>query len=491
MSVINSKIGIIGGGVSGLAAAKHLSKHNPMVFEATDSIGGVWKHCSFRTTKLQTPRSGYQFSDFPWPPSNNDDNPSSFPTYVEILDYLDSYANHFDLIKFINFNSKVTEIRFVGDQETMAYQSCMTGRPLWEVAVHNAKSNIIQWYAFEFMVMCSGKYGDIPIIPKFAMNKGPQVFKGKVMHTQDYSKLNVQESIQLVKGKKVVVVGYKKSALDLAVECVEANKGEDGKACTVVVRTPHWTLPHYSVWGLPFYVFYSNKFSQYFRERPNQGVFRDLVCNVFSPMRKAASKIIESYLLYKLPLVKYGLKPDHPFEEDYVSCQIAVLPDKFFHEADKGNITFKRASNWWFWEGGVEFDDNTKLDADVVLLATGYDGKMKLKNLLPEQFRSFLEVPSGILPLYRGTIHPLIPNMAFIGYLESGTNIHISEIRLKWFARMIDGKFALPSIKKMFEHITKEMDIMKKSSRFYMRNCISTFSINYINEIHEEMGSTS
>ena len=75
------------------------------------------------------------------------------------------------------------------------------------------------------MVVCSGKYGDIPIIPKFAMNKGPQVFKGKVMHTQDYSKLSAQESVQLVKGKKVVVVGYKKSALDLAVECVEANKG--------------------------------------------------------------------------------------------------------------------------------------------------------------------------------------------------------------------------------------------------------------------------
>ncbi|GJU66157.1 hypothetical protein Tco_1252416 [Tanacetum coccineum] len=59
-------------------------------------------------------------------------------------------------------------------------------------------------------------------------------------------------------------------------------------------------------------------------------------------IEKATSKIIESYLLLKLPLVKYGLKPDHPFE---------------------------------FWEGCDEFEDNTRLESEVVLLATGYDGK--------------------------------------------------------------------------------------------------------------------
>nr|GFC44865.1 probable flavin-containing monooxygenase 1 [Tanacetum cinerariifolium] len=180
MAVIYSKIGIIGGGISGLAAAKQLSKHDPIVFEATDSIGGVWKHCSFRTTKLQTPRCDYQFSDYPWP-QTHDNSSDRFPSYVEILDYLDSYANHFDLFKFINFNSKVTEIRFVGDQDTMAYQSLTSGRPVWEVAVRNTNGmHLSLWWCV-------------------AVNTG-------------------------VKGKKVVVVGYKKSAIDLAVECAEANQ---------------------------------------------------------------------------------------------------------------------------------------------------------------------------------------------------------------------------------------------------------------------------
>ncbi|XP_060187973.1 probable flavin-containing monooxygenase 1 [Lycium barbarum] len=492
MAIIHSKIGIIGAGISGIAAAKQLAKYDPMVFEATDCIGGVWKHCSYRSTKLQTPRCDYEFSDFPWTQRDN----TNFPTYQEILDYLYSYAQHFDVLKFVNFNSKVVEIKFVGDREMNyfagsingEYGSLLTGNPVWEVAVRTNQSETLQWYAFEFLVMCTGKYGDIPSIPNFPQQKGPEVFKGQVLHTLDYSKLDQEASTTLVKGKKVAVVGYKKSAIDLAVECAEANQGPEGQPCTMVVRTLHWTVPHYSIWGLPFYLFYSTRSSQFLHERPNQGLLRSLLCHMLSPLRRAASKLIESYLEWKLPLEKYGLKPEHPFEEDYASCQMAILPDNFFSEADKGKILFKRTSKWWFWEGGVEFEDNTKLEADVVILATGFDAKKKLKAILPDPFRSLLELPSGMIPLYRGTIHPLIPNMAFVGYLESVSNLHSAEIRCIWLSRLVDDLFKLPSVEKMLEQITQEMEIMKRTTRFYKRNCISTFSINHSDEICEEMG---
>ena len=55
-----------------------------------------------------------------------------------------TYDNHFYLFKFINFNSKVTEIRFLGGQETIAYQSLTSGKPVWEVVAHNTKSDTIQ-----------------------------------------------------------------------------------------------------------------------------------------------------------------------------------------------------------------------------------------------------------------------------------------------------------------------------------------------------------
>lgn len=73
--------------------------------------------------------------------------------------------------------------------------------------------------------MCLGKYGDIPKIPNFPQNKGREIFQGKVLHSLDYSKLNEADARNLLKGKKAVVIGYKKSAIDLAMEAAQANQG--------------------------------------------------------------------------------------------------------------------------------------------------------------------------------------------------------------------------------------------------------------------------
>ena len=138
--ILVSKIGILGAGVSGIAAAKQLSHHNPIVFEASDSIGGVWSHCSYNSTKLQSHRRDYEFTDFPWPQRDNPD----FPTYLEILNYLHSYAEHFDVLKNIRFNSKVVEIRYTGNREVTCSGSLLPGLPVWEVAVQTNHSDTIQ-----------------------------------------------------------------------------------------------------------------------------------------------------------------------------------------------------------------------------------------------------------------------------------------------------------------------------------------------------------
>lgn len=74
-------------------------------------------------------------------------------------------------------------------------------------------------------MVCIGKYGDIPIIPVFPKNKDPEIFEGKVLHSLDYCKLDKEASTNLLKDKKVAVIGFKKSAIDLALECAEANQG--------------------------------------------------------------------------------------------------------------------------------------------------------------------------------------------------------------------------------------------------------------------------
>ncbi|XP_044378220.1 uncharacterized protein [Aegilops tauschii subsp. strangulata] len=226
-----SRVAIIGGGISGLAAAKQMAAYDPVVFEATPSVGGVWKHCVYRTTRLQTPRPDYEFSDYSW---KNRDDPS-FPTHTEIVDYLEGYADEFDLWRYISFGSKVVDIKFLGGAEagftelwSGTGKAPLRGKPMWEVGIVTGDSNTVQYYKFEFVVMCTGKYGDVPRMPVFPPGKGPEVFKGTVMHSLDYCKLSEEETVELMRGKKVVVVGYKKSAIDLANECAQANQAVRG-----------------------------------------------------------------------------------------------------------------------------------------------------------------------------------------------------------------------------------------------------------------------
>jgi dimethylaniline monooxygenase (N-oxide forming) len=78
--------------------------------------------------------------------------------------------------------------------------------------------------------------------------------------------------------------------------------------------------------------------------------------------------------------------------------------------------------------------------------------------------------------------------MAFVGYIESVSNLYTSEIRSMWLAGLIDNKFKLPSVEKMLLQTMKDMETMKKSTRFYKKNCITTFSINHNDEICEDLG---
>jgi len=115
------RVAIVGAGVSGLAACKHLLERGcrPVVFEADTVLGGVWARVP-DCTALQTPRPLYQYSDFPWPEAVTE----VFPDHRQVMAYLDAYARRFGVLGRVRFGRRVVgmEYRGVGEEDVAAWE---------------------------------------------------------------------------------------------------------------------------------------------------------------------------------------------------------------------------------------------------------------------------------------------------------------------------------------------------------------------------------
>ncbi|CAM8914433.1 unnamed protein product [Rhodiola kirilowii] len=489
------KVGIVGAGLSGLIACKYvLSKgYKPTVFESRSSLGGVWTK-TVETTKLQTPKQLYQFSDFLWPDSVLTD----FPDQDQVLGYIQSYAQHFDLKRHIRFNSKVVAIEYNGvDEDEMAAWGmwggtgeAFSGKGNWNITVQNPDTFSHEVHEVDFVILCLGRFSDVPNIPDFPPNKGPEAFQGEVIHAKDYIAMDYEKAANFVKGKRITVVGFQKFALDIAAECSSVNGIEI--PCTVLYKTGHWLMPDYQPWGVPLALLFLNRFSELLVQKPGQGFLLSFLSTLLSPVRWSFSKFVESYIKWKLPLAKYGIVPKHSFLTEISSCEIATVPEHFFDRVDKGSIIIKKAEAFEFCKQGViGKGESEPIKSDLVIFATGFRGEQKLSNIFPSpRFQEDITgSTSAIVPLYRQCVHPRIPQLAVIGFSESISNLYTSEMRCKWVAELLDGTFKVPSIPEMVKDIMEWDEFMKRySGSNYRRSCIGALHIWYNDQLCKDMG---
>ena len=145
---MEKRIAIIGAGISGLLACKYTMEKgfNPVVFEAQSGIGGVWSK-TIDSTKFQTPKHVYQFSDFAWPHSVRE----TFPDHNQVMECIKSYAMHFNILGRIKFNSKVINVDYVmpSDEDVLSWDLWgSTGGPFsltgkWNVIVQEGRENCV------------------------------------------------------------------------------------------------------------------------------------------------------------------------------------------------------------------------------------------------------------------------------------------------------------------------------------------------------------
>src|SRR5687767_471016 len=184
------RVAVIGAGASGLISAKWLAAEGlePVVFEKTDRIGGVWTYDeaisgggspSYRSLVTNVSRQKTHLSDHVLEEELGD-----FPARARVLEWLERYADRFDLLRRVRLSAGVRRVEPVGDG--------------W--SVDNER--------FDAVVVASGLFAR-PFLPPLP---GADEFGGRIMHAAGY--MHPEPFADL----DVVVIGSGSSGADIAVE---------------------------------------------------------------------------------------------------------------------------------------------------------------------------------------------------------------------------------------------------------------------------------
>ncbi len=202
------KVAIIGAGAAGLVTAHELIRadHDLTVFEQDDHVAGVWQyhegveddllgHTQNRVhsslyDSLQTnlSRDLMAFLDFTFDTAGGgqDDWPR-FPHHTQVAEYLNRFADHFDLRRHIRFNQKVLNVEKVQRQGSE-----------WVVRTED------QTATFDAVAVCNGHYAKPRVPPIDGIESIP-----RLLHSHNYRKPD------MFRDQTVALLGASVSGFDL------------------------------------------------------------------------------------------------------------------------------------------------------------------------------------------------------------------------------------------------------------------------------------
>ncbi len=428
-SAYNPKICVIGAGPSGVTAIKNLQEHgltNMVVFEKNNHIGGNWVydevegHSSiYETTHLISSKRWSQFDDFPMPDSYPD-----YPSHKQVLDYFNHYARHFDLEKYITFNTTVLKVE-------------QTALNKWTVYFQNSEG--CKEEEFDYLLVANGHHWD-PVHPSYS-----GAFNGDLLHSHQYKKAAPY------KGQRVLVVGGGNSACDIAVEtsrvtqktAISMRRGYHifpkfifGKPTDTAVKKIHWIPPRLRQKIIKVVIrALQGRYAKYHLMTPDEG---PLECH----------PVINSELLYG---IRHGTIQTYPEIERF-----------------EGNKAF--------------FVNGTSSEFDAVIFATGYKISFPFFSDPRLNFSETLKIP-----LYRKMIHPDFPTLYFIGLFQpQGCIWPLADYQAKIAAQMIKGLIKRPEKlnQKIMQEINKPHYRFKSNRRHALEVDYHLFKRELISMLH-------
>lgn len=185
-------VAVIGGGPLGIAAIKNLTEagFECTGFESRSYLGGVWKyntdeHLSVQaSTIFNSSKYRSAFTDFPFPEDVDD-----FPTWQQFAQYINDYADHFDVRRKYQLSSYVENVTRDGRQWLLIVKT--------ETGERREK--------FDKVVLANG-YFTAPKVPKM---EGIEKFEGSALHA---IKFHHPEQYD---GKNVLIIGVHATTQDV------------------------------------------------------------------------------------------------------------------------------------------------------------------------------------------------------------------------------------------------------------------------------------
>ncbi|MFB7724866.1 flavin-containing monooxygenase [Nocardia sp. NPDC056100] len=408
------RVVVIGAGISGLVTAKVLREDgfDVHVLEQEPEIGGVWTPSrTYPGLRTNNSRDTYAFADHPYDPGAD-----MFPTAAQVREYLASYAARFELNPVIRLSTRVTEVA--------RHESGFTVTGI-------GPDGPIE-LACDFVVVCTGTYSE-PELPDIA---GRERFAGTVLHSSEAT------DPALFAGRRVIVVGAGKSALDCA-----AWAAAHARDCTLVFRTPHWMAPRWFPGRIPADQVLLGRIAELFMPYHRRNRVERFLHGRGRALPRIFWRTVELVLrtLLRMPSI---LVPEQRLPR---GLENAGFTSEFYPMARAGRIRLRRTTIESFGPDEVRLADGDRLAADIVLFATGWRQTLPFlaADLASELFRD-----NGFR-LYRHILPPAEPRLGFIGYASSTACQLTSEVSAHWLSQVFAAELKLPTVDEMDAEIAR------------------------------------
>ncbi|WP_158262425.1 MULTISPECIES: flavin-containing monooxygenase [Pirellulaceae] len=350
---------VIGAGPSGLVTLKTLRQLgiNATCVDRNERIGGNWDIESpfssvYESAHLISSKGMTQFADFPMP-----EEYPEYPSHHQVLAYLNSYAERFDLGQYIRKKITVNRVEKVNDGWILT------------ISPSDGLSSTVEKY--NAIVIANGHHAE-PMLPE-AVGE----FSGEVLHAHAY-----KHHRQLA-DRRVLVVGAGNSGCDIAVEAAI-----HGRSAAISMRRGYHFFP------------------KFIRGKPAD-VVGDRVRRW--PIPRSWQRLLSQFVVdwtigrphrYGLPKPEHRLFEAHPIINSQLPYyaghgKLSVFPDIRLLDGNE-----------------VEFTDGRRETFDTIIYATGY--QLTFPFIQPE----LLNTVDGIPQLYLHAFHPTDDTLFVAGMIQ-------------------------------------------------------------------------